>query len=59
MPYLPVRGRKVRHFMGGSIGPRIGNMRKFVPTNSHGNAFAPKQSLYEKEVTGMESSKMY
>ena len=34
-------------------------MRNFGPTNPHGIAFAPKQWLYEKESTGMESSKMY
>ena len=34
-------------------------MRKFGPTNPHGTAFAPKQWLYEKEATGMKSSKMY
>ena len=31
-------------------------MRKFGTTNPHGTAFAPKQWLYEKESTGMESS---
>ena len=36
-----------------------GNMRNFGPTNPHGTAFAPKQWLYQKEATGMESSKMY
>ena len=36
-----------------------GNMRNFWPTNPHGTSFAPKQWLYEKEATGMESSKMY
>ena len=36
-----------------------GNMRNFGPTNPHGTAFAPKQWLYIKEATGMESSKMY
>ena len=34
-------------------------MRIFGPTNQHGTAFSPKQWLYEKEATGMESSKMY
>ena len=34
-------------------------MRKFGPTNPHGTGFAPKEWLYEKEATGMESSKMY
>ena len=36
-----------------------GSMRNFVPINPHGTALAPKQWLYEKEATGMESSKMY
>ena len=35
------------------------NMRKFGLTNPHDTAFAPKQWLYQKEATGMESSKMY
>ena len=36
-----------------------GNLRKFGPTKPHGTAFAPMQWLYQKEATGMESSKMY
>ena len=36
-----------------------GNMRNFGPTNPYGTAYAPKQSLYQKEATGMESPKMY
>ena len=36
-----------------------GNMRNFGPTNTHGTASAPMQWLYQKEATGMESSKMY
>ena len=36
-----------------------GNMRNFGPTNPHGTTFAPKQWLYLKEATGMESPKMY
>ena len=32
---------------------------EFGTTNPHGKAFAPKQWLYEKEATGMESSKRY
>ena len=34
-------------------------MRNFGPTNQHGTVFTPKQWLYEKEATDMESSKMY
>ena len=44
---------------GGLYRVQKGNMRIFGPTNPHGTAFAPKQWLYEKEATGMESSKMY
>ena len=46
-------------FHGGLYRAPNGNMRKFGPTNPHGTAFAPKQWLYQKEATGMESSKMY
>ena len=35
------------------------NMQNFGPTNHHGTAFPPKQWLYEKEATGMESIKLY
>ena len=34
-------------------------MRKFGPTNRHGSAFTPKKWSYQKEDTGMESSKLY
>ena len=34
-----------------------GNMRNFGPTNTHGTPSAPMQWLYQKEATGMESSK--
>ena len=34
-------------------------MRNFMPSNPHGTAFAPKQWLYQKEATGIESPKMY
>ena len=36
-----------------------GNMRTLGPTNTHGTASSPMQWLYQKEATGMESSKMY
>ena len=36
-----------------------GNVRKFGPNNPHGTVFAPKEWLYRKEATGMESPKMY
>ena len=34
-------------------------MRNFGPTNPHDTALVPKQWLYQKEATGMESPKMY
>ena len=46
-------------FHGVKYRAQNGNMRNFVPTNSNGIAFAPKQWLYQKEATGMESSKMF
>ena len=44
---------------GGQYRVHKGNMRNFGPTNTHGTASAPMQWLYQKEATGMESSKMY
>ena len=46
-------------YHGGLYRVPKGNMRKFGPTNPQGTVCAPKQWLYEKEATGMESSKMY
>ena len=34
-------------------------LRKSGSTFSHGTVFAPKQCLYQKEATGMESPKIY
>ena len=36
-----------------------GNLRKSGSTFCHVTTFAPKQCLYQKEVTGMDSPKMY
>ena len=44
---------------GGQYRVQRGNLRNFGPTKPHGTAFAPIQWLYEKEATGIESSKMY
>ena len=44
---------------GGQYRVHQGNMRNFGPTNTHDTASAPMQWLYQKEATGMESSKMY
>ena len=44
---------------GGQYRVHQGNMRNFGPTNTHGTASEPMQRLYQKEATGMDSSKMY
>ena len=49
---------KVPRFMGVVQGPEW-KYAKLRPTSPHGTAFAPKQWLYKKEATGIESSKMY
>ena len=36
-----------------------GNLRKSGSTFRHGTMFAPKQCLYQKEATGIESPKMH
>ena len=36
-----------------------GNLRNSGSTLGHGTVFAPKQCLYQKQATGMESPKMY
>ena len=36
-----------------------GNLWKPVSTFYHGTVYSPKQRLYQKEATGMESLKMY
>ena len=54
---LTTAWKQITPHNGGYYRAQNGNMRKFGPTNPHGTAFAPKQWLYQKEVTGMESSK--
>ena len=56
---LTSAGQQSTPFHGGQYRAHNGNMRNFGPTNPHGTVFVPKQWLYEKEATGMESSKMY
>ena len=55
---LTCAGSLTTLFHWGEYRAENGNMRNFGPTNSHGTAFAPKQWLYQKEATGMQSSKM-
>ena len=57
-PVLSSAGTETTPFQGGQYRAEIGNMRNFGPTNPHGTAFAPKQWLYQKEATCMESLKM-
>ena len=52
-------GLQTSPFHSGQYRAQKGKMRKFEHTNPHGSAFAPKQWLYQKEATGMYSSKMY
>ena len=52
-------GPETTKFKGRQYRAQNGNMRNFGPTNPHGTAFAPRQWLYQKEATGMKSSKMY
>ena len=52
-------GRETTPFQGRQCRAQNGNMRNFGPTNTQGTVFAPKQWSYQKEATGMESSKMY
>ena len=54
-----MRGRKLLCLMMEQYRAEKGNIRKFGLTNSHGTAFAPKEWLYQKDTTGLESSKMY
>ena len=56
---LTSAGPQSTPFHGGLYRAQNGNMWNFGPTNPQGTAFAPKQWYYEKEDTGMESSKMY
>ena len=53
-----IGGPRSTTFHGGQYRAENGNMRNFGPTNPHGTAFAPKQWLYQKEATCMESSRI-
>ena len=56
---LTSAGPQTTPFHGSKYRVHGGNLRNFGPTKPHGTAFAPMQWLYQKEATGMESSKMY
>ena len=52
---LTSTGSQTAPIHGGEYRAENGNMRNLGPANTHGTA---KQWLYQKEATGMESSKM-
>ena len=52
-------GLQTTPFQGWQYRIEKGSMRNFWLTIPNGTAFAPKQWLYQKEATRMESSKMY
>ena len=56
---FPSAGPQTTPFHGGQYRAQNGNTQNFGTTNPNGTAFAPKQWLYQKEATGIESSKMY
>ena len=56
---LTSEGPRSIQIHGGLDRAQNGNIQNFGPSNPHGAAFAPKQWLYAKEATGMESSKMF
>ena len=56
---LTSAGPQTTPYHGGQYRVHQGNMRNFGTTNTHGTTSAPMQWLYQKEATGIESSKMY
>ena len=56
---LTSAGPQTSPFRWGQYTADNGNLCKFRPTYLHGTAFSQKECLYQKEATGMESSKMY
>ena len=57
-PHLPVRDG---NYPGSCklVYVREQKLRKTESTCRHGTVFAPKKCLYQKEATGMESTKMH
>ena len=52
---LTSSGPKNTPLHGGRCRIENGNLRNFVHPNPHGSPFAPKQFLYQREATCMES----
>ena len=58
-PSLTCAGLEMTPFHISHCRVENGNLRNPGSTFSHGTVFAPKQCLYQKKATGMESPKMY
>ena len=56
---LTCPGRQTTPSQGGRYRTENGNLRKLGWTCRHGTMFAPRQCLYQKEATGMESPEIY
>ena len=56
---LTCAGRKTTPSQVSNYGAENGNLMKSGSIFRYGTVFTPKQCLYEKEATGMESPKMY
>ena len=52
-------GRKTTPCHVNQYRAKNGNLQKSGSTFRHGTVFAPKQCVYQKEATGMESPKMH
>ena len=51
-------GPQTSHVLYSPYRAVIGILRKFGRTYRHGTLFAPRQCLYQKEATGMQSTKL-
>ena len=56
---LTSAGREITPSQGSQNRPDNGNLHNLGWTCCHGTPFAPRQYLYQKEATGMESPEMY
>ena len=52
-------GQQTTTYQASQCSADNGNLRKYGFAFCHGTVFAPKQYLYQKEATGMESPKIY
>ena len=56
---LTCAGRQTTPFHAGRYRAKNENLRRLGWSYRHGTVFAPRQSLYPKEGTGMERTEMY